>query len=118
MAVYAGISGFIAFCIQQTIDFPLFVIGQLSVETVFIASLTLFSSFLLQNTGGSLLIVIAYCVYLNHFDSLGIFQFMSVFPRREEFLNFNVGLLRNALISSGIMSALGSECIGWRRGYK
>ena len=52
VAVYVGVSGFIVFCIQQTIEFPLFVIGQLSVETVFIASLTLFSSFLLQNTGG------------------------------------------------------------------
>ncbi len=118
VAVYIGISGFIIFCIQQTIDFPFYLIGQLSAEIMFIASLTLFSSFLSQNTGGSLLIVLAYCVYLNHFDSLGIFQFMSVFPQREEFLYFNVGLLKNALISSGIMSVLGSACIGWRREYK
>lgn len=52
VAVYVGVSGFIVFCIQQTIEFPFFVIVQLSAETVFIASLTLFFSFLLQNTGG------------------------------------------------------------------
>ena len=50
VAVYVGVSGFIVFCIQQTIEFPFFVIVQLSAETVFIASLTLFFSFLLQNT--------------------------------------------------------------------
>ena len=37
VAVYVGVSGFIVFCIQQTIEFPFFVIVQLSAETVFIA---------------------------------------------------------------------------------
>lgn len=56
------------------------VLIQLVLESLFIGNFSYFLCFFLQNSGGTYLIILAYCIYLNLFDSLKLFQFMSVFP--------------------------------------
>lgn len=104
--------------VRHIIDMPLFVLGQLAAETLFVAALTYFFTFLLLNTGGSLLVSIGYCVYLNMFDTLNLFGFMSIFPRTDEFLIWNGARIRHALIAAVILNAAGMVCMKYRRTYK
>lgn len=104
--------------VRHIIDLPLFVLGQLAAETLFVAALTYFFAFLLLNTGGSLLVSIGYCVYLNMFDTLNLFGFMSIFPRPEQFLIWDGARVKHTLIIAVILDIAGMICMKYRRKYK
>lgn len=99
------------------INMPYFILGQLSTETLCVVALTYFSAFLLLNTGGCLLVSIGYCVYIKMFDTLHVFGFMSIFPCLEEFLVWEVGSVRNALVVAIVLNAAGMVCMKFRRKY-
>lgn len=87
------------------IDMPYFILGRLAAETLCEAALTYFFAFLLLNTRGCLLVSIGYCVYINMFDTLHLFGFMSIFPCPEEFLVWEGGRVRNALVAAVVLNA-------------
>lgn len=72
--------GFFWLLFYRFAGFGEIVLIQLVLESLFIGNFSYFLCFFLQNSGGTFLIVLAYCIYLNLFDSLNLFRFMSVFP--------------------------------------
>lgn len=104
--------------VQSMVDMPYFILGQLLAETMCVAAMVYFFAFLLLNTGGCLLVSIGYCVYINMFDTLNLFGFMSIFPRPEEFLVWNGGRVRNTLVAAAVLHAVGLVCMKFRRRYK
>ena len=104
--------------VGNMVDMPYFILGQLTAETLCVAAMTYFFAFLLLNTGGCLLVSIGYCVYINMFDTLDLFGFMSIFPRPEEFLVWDGGRVRDALVAAAVLNAVGVVCMKFRRKYK
>lgn len=107
------------FCaIYRSVGLEGFVLLQLLMESLFIGSLTYFLCFLFQNSGGTLLIVIAYSIYLNLFDSLKMFQFMSVFPEKLMRTQEDVRRIYACIILSLFFVTGGFVCSKIRRVYK
>lgn len=104
--------------VRCIIELPLFILGQLAAETLCVAALAYFFAFLLLNSGGSLLISIGYCVYLNMFDTLNLFGFMSIFPRADAFLIQDGERIRHTLIAAILLNAAGMVCMKFRRKYR
>lgn len=118
LAAYGALAGAVFIGVKRIARLPLFVLLQLEVETLCVAALTFFCTFFFLNTGGSLLITAAYCIYINLFDTLGLFQFMSVFPDREQYLLWDSKQMWCVLAAAAVLDVLGGLCMRYRRKYK
>ena len=118
VCVYGVIAVLVFLVVSRIVDIPFFVLGQLECETLCIAALSYFCAFLLLNTGGSLLVSIGYCVWLNLFDTLNLFGFMSVFPREEQYLVWNWKSVAAILAAAVVLNIFGILCMRFRRNYK
>lgn len=118
LLVYGLMETVVFAVVGNMVDMPYFILGQLTAETLCVAAMTYFFAFLLLNTGGCLLVSIGYCVYINMFDTLDLFGFMSIFPRPEEFLVWDGGRVRDALVAAAVLNAVGVVCMKFRRKYK
>lgn len=94
------------------------VLWQLLLESAMVCSLTFFTCFLLQNTGAALMISVLYCLYLNLFDSLNMFGFLSVFPQEMQFAAWDPGIAAKAIVGTVVFLAGGTLLFRVRRVYK
>ncbi len=94
------------------------VLWQVVIESVMIAAFMFFLSFALQNTGAALLIVIVYCVYLNLFDVLHMFDFISIFPREYLLPELDTTQVLRAIISGAVFWCGGMLTVKKNRIYK
>lgn len=117
VVVYGMVEAAAFIGIIQIVELPFFVLGQLVSETLYIAAMTCLFAFLLLNTGGGLLISVCYCVFLNEFDTMGNFRFLSVFPGPDQFLVWDSGRIRNVLIVTAVFNAAVFLCMKYRRKY-
>ncbi len=91
------------------------VMWQVIMESLMIAGFTFFLSFFLQNTGAALLIIITYCIYLNLFDKLHMFDIISVFPTDCVFPAWESGLVIKTFVIAAVFWGLGGICVKKRR---
>ena len=100
------------------VPYEIFVIGQLLAESLFISSAVFFMCFAVQKTGVGLLMAIAYCVYLNLFDYLKLFKFLSVFPESRGMDAPNLRLIKICIVGSMLCILMGTVLSKFRRAYK
>lgn len=94
------------------------VLWQLLFESAMVGSLTFFTCFLLQNTGAALMVSVLYCIYLNLFDPLNMFGFLSVFPREMQSAAWDPVLAVKAVAGTIVFLAGGTLLFQVRRVYK
>lgn len=94
------------------------VLWQLLLESAMVCSLTFFICFLLQNTGAALMVSVLYCVYLNLFDSLNMFGFLSVFPREMQSVAWEPGIAVKAMVGTIVFLLVGTLLFQVRRVYR
>lgn len=102
---------------RQFIPLEWFLVVQLLAESFFAAALAYFLYFAFLNTGAGLLIVAAYCIYLNLFDTLGMLDFISVFPKYSDITAENVRLIECSCLSALIFLVLGFLCSKFHKDY-
>lgn len=103
---------------RQILPLAWFLFIQLAAEAFFAAAFAWFLSFALLNTGVGLLTVAAYGIYINLFDTLGLMDFMSIFPKDSLMTRENVRLAVCSVLWSLFFLALGFFCSKFRREYK
>lgn len=94
------------------------ILYQLLLESMMVCNLTFFTCFLFQNTGAALMIIVVYCIYLNLFDALGMFRFLSVFPQKTLFTKWDNGMPGKALAGALVFCASGTALSKIRRVYR
>lgn len=94
------------------------VLWQLLPESAMVCSLTFFICFLLQNTGAALMTSVLYCIYLNLFDTLNMFGFLSVFPRDMQSAVWDQGMAVKAIAGTIVFLSAGTLLFQVRRVYK
>lgn len=103
---------------RQFMPLEWFLVVQLTTEAFFAAALAYFLYFAFLNTGAGLLIVAAYCIYINLFDTLGMLNFISVFPKYSNNTTENVRLIGCSYLSALIFLVLGFLCSEFHKEYK
>lgn len=94
------------------------VLYQLLIESAMVCSLTFFACFLFQNTGAALMINVIYCIYLNLFDTLQIFSFLSIFPQDTLFVKWDTEIMIKTLVSAILFLVGGTVLSKVQRVYK
>lgn len=103
---------------RQIMPIEWFLLVQLTAEAFFTAALAYFLVFVFLNTGVGLLTVAAYCIYINLFDTLGMLDFMSVFPKESFATPENIQLVGRSCQSALVFLVLGFLGSKFRREYK
>ena len=106
------------FICRQFMPLEYFLLIQLIAEAFFAVALAYFLFFAFLNTGVGLLTVAAYCIYINFFDTLGLLDFMSVFPNDSFVTSENIHLIGFSCLSALVFLVLGFLCSIFRREYK